>query len=140
MNSTVKWMIGIAVALATLIVALVVFATGQIQAQQNIRHKATTGQLESLEKRLTEIRGQMDDMQADVRASRRTAEIALAVAARNHTNDPIIVATGSSSEIVEILDYLDDIPGNVGSALADGAEDVAEEVENALESLGDLFR
>lgn len=139
MKPTVKWTIGTGIALAALVVGIAMLLQNSVlewqDAQEqlaNERHRILTSQMSDLENDIEALQGTVDEGQ-------RTARIALAIAARNHQNDPIVEATGSQSEIVEILDYLDDVPRNVGRTLEEGADDVLEEFENAIEALGDLF-
>lgn len=139
MNTTVKWTIGIGIALAALIVGIGTLIQTQASQWQRAQEQVANQRHENLMSQMSGLQGRIESLQRTADEGQRAALRALAIAVRNHRNDPVVVATGSQSEIVEILDYLDDIPGNLGSALEEGAGDVVEEFENVLESLGDLF-
>ena len=142
-QTTVQWMIGLAVGVAALIVALSVLVWSvmtsrmdSIERQMNSNHAAVTAQLQTVETRV----GGMDTA---LRESQRVAALAWVIAARNHRDDTVVILTStddtSQSETVELLEYLDDIPRNVGRTLEGAAEDVGDELERTLERIIDLF-
>ncbi len=134
MDSHTKWTISIGVALAGLIVAIAVLFSGRIDdvAKQVAEAKVD---ITNVETRLT---AKLDAIDRRISEAQNTANTAFLIAAQGNRDATRVVLEGADvpeSEIVQLLDYLDDTPKRVGRVAEDALEDVGEVLEDIVDFL-----
>ena len=137
MSETAKWTIGTGIGLAGLIVAVGAFISNHVDK----RISGLQSQIKTVESNLS---ARLDTLEDQVAENRRAVAAAVIIATDNDQGSVAarLIAAGvgaSESDIVQIMDYLDDAPRRVGRVLEDAVDDVLDAGGDVIEAGGDVI-